>query len=214
MKSLFLMSAIMVCSVSMGQDPAPKRPLDEILKQLKETKTQQQSLAELAAQLTVEAQARMDEYKKTMEELTGIKIPVTPVGPVTPPVVVPDAFKDKITAAFKSDPGIESAKKADALSLWALYEAVSENQKENGVEKPNSSLCYDGAITTAGELIERVRATGKILAADRLPACRAAIAFEVQSVLGTISTPLTSEKRKAINETFAKTAVVLKGLSK
>jgi hypothetical protein len=122
-----------------------------------------------------------------------------PIDPIVPPQ--PDPTATAIRDSFMKDSGDPKVKRADALSLAALW--------EEGVK-----LCDDKKVATAGQLVDRLRNASNTLAKDRLPQTRKSIADATAKLFGKPEAELNDSNRKAARELFAMFATTLEELSK
>lgn len=161
---------------------AVKKQKADLLKQVAE-------LDKTAAALVLEIQDQLRQLGRRLEEINGTPLPPgpTPPGPVNPPA---DPLKARIRAAYDADPGSPADKRQWAIELSGYYSAAVE-----------SKLADDRTITTAGQLIERIRKT-TTLDRTKLTGARTVAAQEIAAVLGTIDTPLDDAKRKAVTTLF------------
>jgi hypothetical protein len=195
-----LVLLFVVHATAAGQSPT----VDSLLEKLDGVQKQRAELSKQADDLTKEIRSRLRAMASKLEELTGQVVnppsPVNPPGPAPAPV---DPFRKKIADAYSLDPGQPSQKKADAIQLAALY-SVAVDQK----------LADDPALATVGQLIARVRSAGQTLAADRLAGVRKVIGEEMAAVLKDPALELTTDKRKAASELFARIETALDEVSK
>jgi proline dehydrogenase len=172
--------------------PAGDPPsLDALVDRVVDIRKQQAELAKEEAATLAEVRARL----KALEERLG-KIDPKPVPPPVPPKPA-DPLAVALRAAFLADTG---ATKADQLlTLAELYKQAGDLA---GLE----------AVTTTGQLMERIRQAAAALKIDGLLPCRKLIAAECATALGTdpdgAMTAATREKAKAL---FLRVHEALKG---
>jgi hypothetical protein len=112
----------------------------------------------------------------------------------------PDPLRAKLKAAFDADGAPVELKRDQARDLAALYRAAAK-------------LAEDPAVTTAGELLKRVRdAAGTLVGPDALREVRRVAGNELASLLPTDSA-LKNDGRAAAAGLFRKLAVILEELS-
>lgn len=171
--------------------PAGDPPsLDALVDRVVDIRRQQAELAKEEAATLAEVRARL----KALEERLG-KIDPKPPEPPKPA----DPLAVALRAAFVVDTG--AAKAEHLLTLAELYKQAGDLA---GLE----------AVTTTGQLMERIRQAAAALKIDGLLTCRKLIAAECAAVLGTdrdaAMTAATREKAKAL---FLRVHEALKGAS-
>lgn len=120
--------------------------------------------------------------------------------PPKPPDPPPDPLRAKLKFAFDTDPAPLELKRDQARDLAALYRAAAK-------------LAEDPAVTTAGELLRRVRdAAGTLVGPDALREVRRVVGNELSSLLPTDSA-LTNDGRAATATLFRKLATNLEELA-
>lgn len=154
---------------------AVKKQKADLLKQVAD-------LDKSAVALVLDIQEQLRQLGRRLEEINGTPIPV-PVNPT-------DQLKARIRAAYDADPGSPADKRQWAIELAGYYSAAVE-----------SKLADDHTITTAGQLIERIRKT-TTLDRSKLTGARTVAGQEIAAVLGTIESPLDDTKRKAVTVLF------------
>lgn len=197
---------LVVATAAVGQE---KPTLDDLLTRLAAAKkdgTEFRRKAadsdKLAAELANEARELIDALKRRLDELHGPPAPMPPGPGPTPPPPVVDPLRKKVADAFALDAGSPADKKQWAAALSGYYEAAVELK-----------LADDATIQTAGDLTARIRAT-VTLPPDKLVTTRTAIGQELAALLGTASTPLSAEARKALPLLFTRIAAALDEVSK
>lgn len=190
---ILLISGVSICA----QEPAPKPTIDQLLAKVTELRRQKADLEKQEQAATAELLARFRELQAAIEKL-GLVDP-KPVPPNPKPPEPTDPLKVKLKAAFDADSEQLDKRREHAKDLAALYRQAAK-------------LASDNAVSTAGELLDRVRAAaGMLVGADALKECRRVVAGELGKVFPTDG-DLTAEQRTAAAELFTKLAAILEGL--
>ena len=171
--------------------------VDVLLKQLDAVVKQQVELAQKRADLAKDIAGRLKLLQAEFDRLNGNQ-PAPP--PPAPPV--DDPLAKKVKDAFLADVTQLDVKRADAVKLAALYEVAVEQK-----------LCDDPTITTVKQLIDRIRAAGTVLAADRLAGVRKVLAEEMAAVLKSPDAPMDDQKRKDAHALFIRIGAALDAVS-
>lgn len=174
----------------------------DLIKQLKDANGQRDTIAKTIADLKTKIAEQLKLLNQQFADLGG---PPTPgPGPVIPPtpVVPTDPLAAKVKAAFDADPGSPADKRQWAIELSGYYSAAVD-----------AKLADDPTITTAGQLIDRIRKT-TTLDRSKLTGTRTVIGQEIAAILGTAETQLDAAKRAAVASLFSRIETALDGVAK
>jgi hypothetical protein len=181
-------------ALAAAQEP-PKPTIDQLIERIGEVRKQRADLDRREAEAVAELRAQFKSLHDRIDAL-GLSGP----GPKPPPPA-PNPLRDKLKAAFDSDPAQLDKRRDQAKDLAALYRQAAV-------------LAADETVPTAGALFQRVKdAAGALVGPDALREVRRAVAGELAALLPT-DDALTADQRRAAAALFTKLALTLEEISK
>lgn len=198
MRLTSLLALALCCAPLAAQDPAPPPSIDQLAAEVVAIRTKRAELDRSESEKLGAIAAELKRQRELLEKL-GLDGPApkppVPVPPPAPPAPA-DPIKAKLKAAYDADQAPADARRSQALDLAALYRQAA-------------GLAKDSTVTSAGDLLARVRDAGKALVgADSLKEVRRVAGAELGALLPTDAV-LTDEQRSAAAALFAKLAAAL-----
>jgi hypothetical protein len=184
-------------ALSAAPSPAADPTIDQLVEKFAANRKAQEEARRAGEAILAELRGAIDALNRKLADL-GVN-PVVPPGPGPKPPDPADPLAAAVRAAYAADPAATKAEQSRTLA--ELYRQAAD-------------LTGDAAVTTAAQLMSRIRSAGAALRIDGLEAVRKLIAAECAAQLGTdLDAAMTAEVRLRARVLFLRVHEVLKGLS-
>lgn len=194
--TVLLLTALLLTAFAVPS-PAAEPTIDQLVQKLAENRKAQDEARKAGESILSDLRAAIDVLNKKLADLG--------VGPVMPPDPKPlppdpaDPLSTAIRVAYDADAGPKKAEQAKVLS--ELYRQAAD-------------LANDPNVTTAAQLMNRLRSAAGALSITGLEAVRKLIAAECAAQLGTDpDAAITADTRAKAKALFLRIHTILKGLS-